>query len=531
MDSETINAISSLWPLALILLLLVTVILFRVQIRAVLDRSSKIQIRRGDTEVVIVQRENTEDVNAGETIPSKISEESTDTSKNPSINEMQETDIDSISPEELQGEMYFAFFRNNIERAEEIFNKLQSIQHDQIDRFRNEAFFLYLKFTKGDTNALEELKKLTEKTKSIPIALSAVFYNIGRCYQEVSQFEQAINAYKKAEEFAEAEEKKATCITSISNCHFSLGYKELAFNVIEDAIGRSTNPEALGTLYLFLAKLFEKSGDKKLRGIALEKALETRPNDSQIRFDTAYSYSEGEFIQLTLFHYKKLVRFSPNHRSAYNNLGVAYKELEMPINSITAYKKAWEQKETIAAANLAYQYLADGFLDEAKKILADAKSEADIHPNVGSALAAIASNEKSETSKEKKALDEAMEQQRFFLEFAEAYFKKISISFNVDGTWLIDGTIAEVTQTGTQFAVTWGEGDTRRKIFGRIKNQGAMLDFEKWGFNLAKMNSDYINDGKGYAFLSSDLNTFHVMKHDKKDFQIMVFARSGLKDT
>lgn len=530
MDSETINAIASLWPLALILFLLIFILLFKSQIRAVLTRLAKIQIRRGDTEIVIVQTENTEVADGNEAISSKAIEETTDTSKTSSVSENQERGIESLSSESLVREMQFAFFMNEIERAEELYNKLQSNQQDQIERFKNESFYLYLRFTKGKTNALEELKKLSVKTKSYPIAHSSVFFNIGKCYQEVSQYEQAINAFEQAQKFAQEEPKQAICITSISNCHYSLGHKKLAIDVVEDAIGGSTSSEALATLYLHLGELFKKLDEKKLRGIALEKALEIQPNNPQTLFDVAFSYSEGEFSQLSLFHYQHLLKFSSNHRAANNNLGVAYRELEMPINSIMAYKRAWKQKDTIAAANLAYQYLAGGFLDEAKEILAEAKLEADVHSNVGSALVTIAQNEESESSKEKKALEEAVEQQRFLLDFGEAYFKKTLTPINLEGIWYFETKVAEVKLIAKVFFVTWGEGESKRKFSGILNNLGAKVDFKKWGYNLPKMEKDFVADGTGYAFLSPELNIIYVMKHDKKDFQILtIYKESNVK--
>lgn len=531
MNNETISAIASLWPLTLIIFLLIISILFKPQIAVFLNRFAKIQIRKGDTEVVIVQQEDKE---MEEMSPPKgLLEESSklDVSEKPSVSENEErVDINALSQKELNREMYFAFFENDMNKAEEIFNRLQSIEEDQITRYQNESFYLYLRFSKGDTNALEKLHQLEDTTKPYPVANSSVCFYIGKCHESVSQFEAAISAFKNSASLTQEESKKASCIAAISDCYFSLGKNDIAVDVLEEGIQHSSNAEALSTLYLSLAELFKRSDDKKMRAIALEKALEFQPNNSSTRFDTAYSYGDGDFKNLSLYHYKTLIGFSPEHRAGLNNLGVAYSGLQMPIRSVKYYKRAWKQKETLAAANLAYQYLNAGFLDEAQNVLTEAKIEADIHPNIGSALSAMSKNEESEAKNEQKIVEKAIEQQRFLLNFAKNYFTKVSSAVEINGSWVIDGKISNFTQTGSQITGTWGEDENKKKFSGTLKNTGAVLKFEKWGYNLAKMSKSFVDDDEGYAYLSSDLQTLHVMIVRKSDYQFLTFSQHNQEE-
>jgi tetratricopeptide (TPR) repeat protein len=528
LNNETISAIASLWPLALIIFLLIISFLFKPQIAAFLNRFAKIQIRKGDTELLIAQQENK--IMKEMSPPQTLLEESRklDISEKPSVSDIEEgLDINSLSQEDLNREMYFAFLENNVNRAEEIFKRVQSIEEDQIQRYQNESLYLYLRFSKGDTSALEKLHQLEDTTQSYTVANSFVCFYIGKCHESVSQFEAAITAFKKSASLAQEESKKANCLSSISNCYCSLGQKDIALDVLEDGIQYSSNAKALSTLYLSLADLFKRSDDNRLRAIALEKALEFQPNDPFTRFDTAFSYGDGDFKNLSLYHYKTLIGFSPEHRAGLNNLGVVYGELQMPILSVKYYKRAWKQKETLAAANLAYQYLNAGFSDEAQNILAEAKIEIDIHPNVGSALSAISRSEESEAKNEQKIIEKALEQQRFFLKFAQNYFTKVSAAVEINGSWIIDGKISNFTQTDSQITGTWGENDNRRRFLGTIKNTGAILKFEKWGYNLSQMSKSFVNDDEGYAYLSSDLQTLNVMIIRKSDYQLLTFSRQN----
>jgi hypothetical protein len=301
--------------------------------------------------------------------------------------------------------------------------------------------------------------------------------------------------------------------------------KDIAIDILEEGIQYSSNTEALNILYMSLADLFKRNDDKKMRAIALEKALEYQPNNSYTRFDTAYAYGEGDFNNLSFYHYKALIGFSPDHRSGLNNLGVVCSQFQMPIQSVNYYKKAWKQKETLASANLAYQYLNAGFLAEAKSILSEAKSETDIHPNVGSAISALSQNEESEGKNEQKIMEKAIEQQRFLVDFAKNYFTKVSSSIVMNDSWIIDEKIADLTQSGSQFIGTWGEDDNKKKISGMVKNTGAIIKFEKWAYNFSKMSKAFVDDGEGYAYLSPDQKIFRVMIIRKGDHQFLTFSK------
>jgi hypothetical protein len=41
------------------------------------------------------------------------------------------------------------------------------------------------------------------------------------------------------------------------------------------------------------------------------------------------------------------------------------------------------------------------------------------------------------------------------------------------------------------------------------------------------MTKTFINDGEGYAYLSSDLNTLHVMLLGKNDFELLTFIKQN----
>ena len=528
MSTELIKAISGLWPLALIIFLIICVVIFNKQIAYLLNRLAKIHFRKGDTEFTIERQDEKKATDNSQ--PKGLLEEGDqpNISNLPPITEENELAyLNTISKEDLPFELLSAFFENNLDKAEEIFNKIQSIEKDQIKRFQNEAHYLYRRFSKGDTEALAKLKNLEGETKPYPAANSTTLYYIGMCYESVSQFESAISIFTQSASLAQEEPIKADRLVEIANSYYSFGKKENAYNVLEEGIQLLSNPEALTRLYLNLADLYKKDEYKKMRAIALCKALDFQPNSTSIMFNTAYSYAESGFRDLSLYLYKTLINFSPDHKEGLNNLGVVYDELQMPIHSIKAYKKSWEQKETLAAANLAYRYLNAGFFDEAKNILSEVKKETDIHPNVANAISDLSKREEGEDKNEQEYLDRAIKQQQFLSKFAENYFKKVSVDVEIDGSWIIDDKNTEILQTGFQVTGTWEEDGNKKRFSGTLKNLGAVLEFEKQGYNFINKEKSFAYYGQGYAYLSADLQKLFVMILKDKDKEFITFSRNN----
>ena len=98
-----------------------------------------------------------------------------------------------------------------------------------------------------------------------------------------------------------------------------MGRPQEAYDKIMHELASVSSPAAAAELYQGLASLYEEEGNHELRAIAVEKALEARPEDTSMRFNAAYSFSEKGFAALALLHYSTLRRFKPDHATALNN--------------------------------------------------------------------------------------------------------------------------------------------------------------------------------------------------------------------
>ena len=172
--------------------------------------------------------------------------------------------------------------------------------------------------------------------------------------------------------------------------------------------------------------------DDLLLGI-LERRVEVNPADSDLRFALAYKYSQVDQTELSAFHY---LRVPETARSAltWNNLGVAFERLSMPIRSIQAYREAEAKGETLAMSNIAIKLLDAGFFDESMSTLETAMAIKDHHRNVDSNLNRAKSALEAEEQKEAEVLAKAAPTSAFYREFGAATARPLPDELS--GTWL-----------------------------------------------------------------------------------------------
>lgn len=292
-------------------------------------------------------------------------------------------------------------------------------------------------------------------------------------------------------------------------------------------LGKVTTPTTVSKLYEELATLYEHDQEPELRAIALEKAIEGRPNDTNLQFGAAYSYSMKKLEALALLYYKTLLHFQPDHATALNNIGVQYRNLEMPIRSVKHYKMSAQLNETLAMANLAYIFMGTGLGEEASDILRRAMQQEHMHQHIGSAVASLSEREEGESKTEERYLNSAREQQRFFLAFAEAYFIANPNGPNFNGSWqLPNGIEVMITQAEAQIEAHGARDGEEYKFTGRPSNRGARIKIERKTKRTSTLSSLFrpptllasfspsditFSSGAGYAYLSPDGQQLFIM--------------------
>jgi Flp pilus assembly protein TadD len=431
--------------------------------------------------------------------------------------------IEPATAAEWVQKMLAAFRDGDWGAAEAAFAETQKAEDDPVKKLQYEALYASCRYEQGDTSALAELRQLAEKEGVATIAYPL----LGQCYENFGDFDNAAKAYELAAHHASSEEERARIVVRAASCVFKGGRQQDAYTMLMSQISDSTTTEALSVLYDGLASLYELAEDPELCALALEKALEIKPNDARLRFRAGYSYGEKHLDHLALLHYKTLVRFDPDDTGSLNNLGVAYSRLDMPIRAIESFEAAGGN-ETLAAANLAEAYIAGGFKRRATELIDQARRQEQVHARVGVAMEEISEREETEANAERAVLQAAREQQRFLLSFASAYFTADVAARTFADTWVFpDGVEATIVQTDHEIKGDWTRDKKKYRFTGRVNNRGAKITRHRMQYATASgQELGFTDDGEGYAYMSPDGMQLPMMTLKGHEHSLETLTRS-----
>jgi tetratricopeptide (TPR) repeat protein len=165
---------------------------------------------------------------------------------------------------------------------------------------------------------------------------------------------------------------------------------------------------------------FEK--DKEAQLAVMEQMLELRPEDIRIRFSLAYEYSQSGIPDMALYHYIKIPTLQRTSIT-WNNLGVSFDNIEMPVRAINAWRKSAQENDTLAMSNLGFRMLGAGFFEEAKKECEKALALGNYHKNVPELLKRLNEVEEEENRKLDEALDKVKAKASFYRKLGEAILR------------------------------------------------------------------------------------------------------------
>jgi hypothetical protein len=105
-----------------------------------------------------------------------------------------------------------------------------------------------------------------------------------------------------------------------------------------------------------------------------------------------------------MYHYEK-IPFAQLDASTWNNLGTSYQSFGLPGLSVSAYRSAANQGETLTMSNLAEKLMSAGFLDEAHDELLRVRAVDNVHKNVAKSQERLASIRTADEENKESKLD------------------------------------------------------------------------------------------------------------------------------
>lgn len=440
----------------------------------------------------------------------------------PDNNEKQDKSIDNIKTiEDLEFALITKAIEGDFEKSKQHLEDILKISSNETEKIKYNALYQYLSYSRGKTEALNELLSLANQSQNDSEAKSIVLSYIGNCYAKSEVFEKAVDYFQQALGLTQKDNKRARLITEIAECFFMLDQRPFALDNLIKSIPGFSNSESLIILYEKLVDLFERDKQFDLKALALEMLLNIKPNDTDLLFKAGFTYSKDISNHLAYLHYRNLLKYIPKNSSALNNIAVTLGELKLPINSITNYKKSWELKETLSAANLASKFVEAGFIDEARDILKQASCEESPDPQVGRIISSVNEKEKQESSELDNIVTMAIDQQRFFLEFARNYFMN-SEEVDFVGVWQMPDKTQITINVENNLIHGISDGTYyKNKFEGKIyKSTAIVKNFKSDFISSTDKDPKYNDDGKGYLFFSSN-DTLKIMNiKDKKHIYV-----------
>ena len=497
MDAETINALGQLWKPILALAFLITIFLFRGPISGFISRLTSIKF--GDKELQANDKVEQNEENA--TVSQQVQKEST-------------TDVDDSSVEEppTTGDafikMIVAFKLSNFKMAEQAYEEQLAAEQSEDERRKIEADYLYRRYTNAsDSTALAKLRELASHRST----KARVLYSLARCYWSTKDYSKAREIYAEARDVAD-EVYAAQLTGHIAECWEKEGNPDQGLEEVITKLQEVEKADAKVHLYKSMASMYQAEGSERMRAIALEKALEFAPHDTDIRFNAAYAQSKANLSAISITNYDILLTFKPKNAISLNNLGVECRNVTLPFKSVDYYKKAAREDNTLAISNLAYLFINTGFYDEAAAELSRASQLSNPHENVASAKAELQKRRREEQDKWTNLIEIGTRQQQFLREFAQASVEATTKNPFL-GTWqLPSGETCSVENDGIRICLEFKYEEKRCRLEAGIRNCSAEGKLLLWKQEWYQQEGSFQEGSDALATISSGGTTLSILE-------------------
>jgi tetratricopeptide (TPR) repeat protein len=350
------------------------------------------------------------------------------------------------------------------DRAEEI-EKAYLAKYDSDENRKGwRVFSEWARLESGKGGTLKRLEELGGEVTGSAEAQ----YTVATSFKRFGDGERAAEYFRRAAEAAEDGSKKAKYLEEAAIALLEAGKAPELDDVLTELKRIAGERDTVADAAVEALRNISESRDEEEGYIGLaEYLLQLRPEDIDVRFALAYFYSQHDYDHLALFHYLRIPE-RLRGGGAWNNLGVQYRNAHLEGKSVTAFRRAEEEGETLAMSNLAEKLLDSGFIQEAQEICDRALAIDNYHQNVLAARQRVQQIPKDEAKKERELLETAAPYSEFFRGFGEALV--MSDCPNVDGSWQGPGWKLEVRVTGAEFCAT-GEYEQMLSLLASLRGQ------------------------------------------------------------
>jgi tetratricopeptide (TPR) repeat protein len=336
--------------------------------------------------------------------------------------EKEET-LDWLEPKEEWTRRHFeialmrAIATENGDAEQKIYQAYLSSSAGQKEETRNGwvAAREYIKLVMGN-GTLGDLQGMAKRFPNN----SEVQYYLGQAYEKYEEFQKAAESFQQAAQHATSEDIKFSRLRDVAVALAKAGHIDKSRGIITEMTKIVDNISDRQTTILGVLKELadiEKNDDQYLG--ASEALLDIYPDDSDMRFELAYRYSNLDRENLALYHYSRIPK-DQRTEATWNNIGVANARLGLDSKAVEAYRKSEELDGTLAMSNLAKKLINAGFLPEAEKICDQATRIKDYDKRIGLTISRIKEVQEEEGKKQETILTDTKRYREFYRDFGQA---------------------------------------------------------------------------------------------------------------
>jgi tetratricopeptide (TPR) repeat protein len=288
--------------------------------------------------------------------------------------------------------------------------------HEVVEARQLLASFLLVQRAKaGESQALERLHAQVDDN---PTDLGSLL-DLGEVLLSFKQHDKTVKLFLSHIEQVRPDDRTAV----ILNASTALRDDEKADQAIDLVLSHlrtQTAENSLVLLYREVAAAAEVLKQWDVEAAFLEKVLELRPTDNDVRFRLAFNYSDADQDKLAAYHYGILAAHV-DWAWAINNLGAAYASLGLKAAQAEQYLKATD-RYPLSKANLAGIYVEAGFLakgDELARAALGAVDDQTAQDRAKYVLGQISKMRKEEKEIIEKIGPDCKAEREFLIKYAE----------------------------------------------------------------------------------------------------------------
>ncbi len=515
LDSAIIESIK--WPAVVLMITILFLMRFGKQIAALISKVDR--VKAGRFEATADSKEGNENKAERQVEPVPENREISQPVTLTTTEVIQPIAVDDVelpkSLDEWRKELAFAaLIFHDQKRFDRAYQEILNISNgDRVSRKRDEIDYHKWSYYLGRKNAVLQIEKFLEDND---VAYEA-HLALGLWFSWSGNFGRSSNFYMLALQRARTEEEKTVAVTGYSYALYRDDNKTQSLEVLMNALSNTTDEYSTVKIYSEIAEYYERENDFENRAIALEKVVDSQPNDTVRLFHIAYAYAQRSYNDIALVHYKNARLINPDDSGVQNNLGVQYDRLGMPIKSISHFREAERLGHTLACANIAKSFISVGFVKEAKELLDFASNKEKPDPSVHLTLADISKKSEAEDELEKNQEKSGQELRKYFSKYASAKFHTDVALKDASGSWKTEyGTLYQLEIRDSLLIATWKSKlytlENEYKMDGVILNNSATLLLYQREYNFSSKEYEFKKKGRGFLYYTRTNDTLNMLE-------------------